>query len=74
MNALYGNGLFPQVVWSARTNEIPKDIFERKDAYQFERERFFYGLYWHPLGCLAEFPHPSDLKFTWIGEIGRAHV
>jgi phenylpropionate dioxygenase-like ring-hydroxylating dioxygenase large terminal subunit len=61
-----GNG--PSVRWPAEFNTIPKDVFHRRDVYEAELERIFYGPEWHPLAHISELPNKGDFKTLQIGE------
>jgi phenylpropionate dioxygenase-like ring-hydroxylating dioxygenase large terminal subunit len=50
------------VVWSARTNQIPKEVMVREDLYERERERIFLGPEWHPVAHVGELPNKGDFK------------
>lgn len=56
------------LIWPAKYNEIPKEIFHREDIYRRELERIFYGPSWHPVAHLAEVPNKGDFKTIFLGE------
>jgi len=58
----------PQVHWPSKFNTIPKDVFYRRDVYEAELERIFYGAEWHPLAHVSEIPNKGDFKTLQIGE------
>jgi phenylpropionate dioxygenase-like ring-hydroxylating dioxygenase large terminal subunit len=44
------------VVFPAKTNAIPKALYESAEIYQLEMERLFYGPHWHPVAHVGRFP------------------
>ena len=58
----------PPIRWPAEFNTLPQDIFHRRDVYEIELERIFYGPEWHPIGHAAEIPRKGDFKTFKIGE------
>ena len=48
--------------WSAKINEIPKNVVVREDLYEEERRRIFLGPEWHPIAHVSELPKPNDFK------------
>jgi len=48
--------------WSAKINEIPKNVMVREDLYEEERKRIFLGPEWHPVAHVSELPKPGDFK------------
>ena len=56
------------VRWPARYNTIPKDVFHRRDVYEAELSKIFYGPEWHPLAHVSEIPEKGDFKTMQIGE------
>src|SRR4051812_10640430 len=56
------------VHWPAAYNTLPKDIFHRRDVYDAELARIFYGPEWHPLAHRSEIPNKGDFKTLQIGE------
>jgi anthranilate 1,2-dioxygenase large subunit len=56
------------VRWPSQFNTLPKDIFHRRDVYEAELEKIFYGPEWHPVAHLSEIPNPGDFKTLQIGE------
>jgi phenylpropionate dioxygenase-like ring-hydroxylating dioxygenase large terminal subunit len=56
------------VRWPTAYNVLPKDVFHRKDVYQAELTRIFYGPDWHPLAHISEIPEKGDFKTLQIGE------
>ncbi len=59
----------PEVRWPARYNEIPKEVFVRKDVFELELERIFHGPEWHPVGHEGEIPNPGDFKTFSVGRV-----
>ncbi|WP_338617398.1 aromatic ring-hydroxylating dioxygenase subunit alpha [Pigmentiphaga sp. CHJ604] len=55
--------------WPAKPNEIPKEVFIRKDVFRAEMDRIFHGPQWHPLAHRSEVPRPGDFKTTAIGQV-----
>jgi phenylpropionate dioxygenase-like ring-hydroxylating dioxygenase large terminal subunit len=58
----------PQVRWPREFNVLPKEVFHRRDVYEKELDRIFYGEDWHPIAHRAEVPNPGDFKTLFIGE------
>lgn len=58
----------PSVRWPAQYNTLPKDVFHRRDVYEAELQKIFYGPEWHPLAHLSEIPNKGDFKTLQIGE------
>ncbi len=56
------------VHWPAQFNTLPKEVFHRRDVYQAELARIFYGPEWHPLAHVSEIPNKGDFKTLQIGE------
>jgi anthranilate 1,2-dioxygenase large subunit len=56
------------VHWPAQFNTLPKDVFHRRDVYEAELARIFYGSEWHPLAHVSEIPNKGDFKTLQIGE------
>jgi anthranilate 1,2-dioxygenase large subunit len=56
------------VHWPAQFNTLPKDVFHRRDVYEAELARIFYGPEWHPLAHVSEIPNKGDFKTLQIGE------
>jgi phenylpropionate dioxygenase-like ring-hydroxylating dioxygenase large terminal subunit len=50
------------VIWSARINQIPKEVMVRQDLYEQEHERIFMGPEWHPVAHEGELPKSGDFK------------
>lgn len=59
----------PPVVWPARTNELPKEVFVRADIFEEELRRIFYGPEWHPVAHEGELPKQGDFKTCSVGRI-----
>lgn len=59
----------PQVLWPAKMNEVPKEIFVRADVFRAELQRIFYGPEWHPVGHVGEIPNKGDFKTFAVGEV-----
>jgi len=57
------------VLWPARTNEIPKEVFTRADIYEEELKRIFYGPEWHPVAHEGEIPNRGDFKTCFVGKV-----
>ncbi|MEA2984076.1 MAG: anthranilate 1,2-dioxygenase large subunit [Alphaproteobacteria bacterium] len=56
------------VRWPAQYNVLPKEVFHRRDVYEAELQKIFYGPEWHPLAHLSEVPNKGDFKTLQIGE------
>ena len=56
------------VRWPAEFNVLPKEVFHRRDVYEAELSRIFYGTEWHPLAHVSEIPRKGDFKTLQIGE------
>jgi phenylpropionate dioxygenase-like ring-hydroxylating dioxygenase large terminal subunit len=56
------------VHWPAQFNTLPKDVFHRRDVYEAELAKIFYGPEWHPLAHVSEIPNKGDFKTLQIGE------
>ncbi len=54
--------------WPAEYNVLPKEVFHRKDVYEAELAKIFYGPEWHPLAHISEIPNKGDFKTLQIGE------
>src|SRR3546814_9210471 len=48
--------------WPHNFNEIPKEVFVRKDVYDTELQRIFHGEEWHPVCHESEIPERGDFK------------
>lgn len=57
------------IVWPAKLNHVPKEIFVREDVYQEELKRIFYGKEWHAVCHDAEIPNKGDFKTHHIGRV-----
>ena len=57
------------IVWPAKTNHVPKEVFEKEGLWEKELEAIFYAEEWHPIVHRAEIPEPGDYKAAQIGEI-----
>jgi phenylpropionate dioxygenase-like ring-hydroxylating dioxygenase large terminal subunit len=54
--------------WPAKFNQVPNEIFQRRDIYEEEVKRFFWGPEWHPLCHRSEIPNKGDFKTIDLGE------
>lgn len=54
--------------WPEKFNQVPNEIFQRRDIYDEEVKRIFWGPEWHPLCHRAEIPNPGDFKTIDLGE------
>jgi len=59
----------PYIEWPAKTNHVPKEVFEKEGLWELELENIFYGEEWHPIVHRAEIPNPGDYKAAQLGEI-----
>lgn len=57
------------VIWPAKTNHVPKEVFVREDVYEEELRRFFYGNEWNAVCHLAEIPNKGDFKTHAVGRV-----
>jgi anthranilate 1,2-dioxygenase large subunit len=57
------------VIWPAKANHVPKDIFVRSDIFERELERIFYGNEWLLVAHEAEIPNNGDFKTAKIGRV-----
>ncbi|GGC44321.1 aromatic oxygenase [Novosphingobium marinum] len=57
------------IVWPAKFNEIPKEIFVRSDLYEAEINRIFRGPEWHPVAHESEVPNPGDFKTCNLADV-----
>lgn len=57
------------VTWSARLNQIPKEVMVRPDLYEEERRRIFLGPEWHPIAHEAELARPGDFKTVMLAGV-----
>lgn len=57
------------IVWPARANQVPKDIFVRHDVFEEELRRIFYGDEWLLIAHEAEIPDKGDFKTTRVGRV-----
>lgn len=57
-----------ELLWPAKLNEVPKEVFHREDIYRLEMDRIFRGPEWHMVAHRAEIPNQGDLKTGYIGE------
>lgn len=55
------------VVWSAKKNHVPKEIFVREDVFEEELEKIFYSNEWILVGHESEIPDNGDFKTAKIG-------
>ncbi len=65
MNAPGGSPV--TLVWPARTNAVPKAIFDDPELFEHELENIFYGPEWHPVAVVGEIPRPGDFKTIHVG-------
>ena len=56
------------VRWPAQFNVLPKEVFHRRDVYDAELQKIFYGPEWHALAHISEIPNKGDFKTLQIGE------
>lgn len=54
--------------WPAKFNQVPNEVFQRRDIYEEEVKRIFWGPEWHPLCHRAEIPARGDFKTIDLGE------
>ena len=73
----------PSIVWPAKANHVPKEIFVRPDVFEEELRRIFYGDEWLLVAHEAEIPNRGDFKTTSVGrvpllitrdQVGEVHV
>ncbi|WP_231729246.1 MULTISPECIES: hypothetical protein [unclassified Sphingopyxis] len=57
--------------WPHNFNEIPKEVFVRKDVYDTELQRIFHGEEWHPVCHESEIPERGDFKTFRLAGIRR---
>lgn len=57
------------IVWPKNINEVPKEVFVRKDLFEVEQERIFRGPEWHPVAHVGELPNPGDFKTYPLGTV-----
>ena len=57
------------LVWPARINELPKEVFVRADVFERELREIFYGPFWHVVAHVAEIPAPGDFKNFDLGRV-----
>lgn len=57
------------VVWPAKINQIPKEVFGDKNLFEKELENIFYGDCWHVVGHVAEVPNVGDFKTFDLGRV-----
>lgn len=50
------------VTWPSKLNQVPKEIFIRKDIFERELDVVFKGPEWHPVAHESEIPKPGDFK------------
>jgi anthranilate 1,2-dioxygenase large subunit len=55
------------IQWPTEFNVLPKEVFHRRDIFEVELERIFYGPEWHPLAHVSEIPNRGDFKALQIG-------
>src|SRR3546814_16104706 len=55
--------------WPHNFNEIPKEVFVRKDVYDTELQRIFHGEEWHPVCHESEIPERGDFKTFRLASI-----
>ncbi len=57
------------ILWPKNINEVPKEVFVRKDLFEVEQERIFRGPEWHPVAHVGELPNPGDFKTYPLGTV-----
>ncbi|MEJ1962704.1 MAG: Rieske (2Fe-2S) protein [Gammaproteobacteria bacterium] len=57
------------IVWPARVNHVPKDVFVRADVFEEELRRIYYGNEWLLIAHEAEIPNKGDFKTTRVGRV-----
>lgn len=57
------------IVWPAKINQVPKELFVREDIFEEELRRIFYGPEWIPVGHVGEIPDKGDFKTYSIGKV-----
>ena len=57
------------IVWPAKANHVPKDIFVREDVFEEELRRIFYGDEWLMVAHEAEIPNKGDFKTVKVGRV-----
>ncbi|MCK9507313.1 MAG: aromatic ring-hydroxylating dioxygenase subunit alpha [Pigmentiphaga sp.] len=50
------------VVWPAKINHVPKEIFVSNELFEEELKRIFYGEEWHAVAHEGEIPNIGDFK------------
>lgn len=58
----------PALVWPAKVNHVPKEIFVREDIFEQEMQRIFYGKEWHAVCHASEIPNKGDFKTHVVGK------
>lgn len=59
----------PSVLWPAKANHVPKEVFVRSDIFEEELKRIFYGDEWLLVGHESEIPNKGDFKTFNIGRV-----
>lgn len=57
------------IVWPAKANQVPKEIFVRPDVFEEELRRIFYGNEWLLIAHDAEIPNKGDFKTARLGRV-----
>lgn len=57
------------IVWPAKINHIPKEIFVRSDVFEEELKNIFYGNEWHAVAHEGEIPEKGDFKTFSVGRV-----
>ena len=62
------NGRQP-VIWPAKANHVPKEVFVRPDIFEEELRRIFYGPEWLLVAHESEIPNQGDFKTSRVGQV-----
>lgn len=57
------------IVWPAKLNRIPTEVFVHPDLFEEELRRIFYGNEWIPIAHTGEIPNKGDFKTCNVGRI-----
>ena len=60
---------WPPIVWPAKANHVPKEIFVRPDVFEEELRRIYYGSEWLLIAHEGEIPNKGDFKTTRVGRV-----
>lgn len=63
-----GTGWKP-IMWPAKVNHVPKEIFVRPDIFDEELRRIFYGKEWLLVAHEGEIPNKGDFKTHNVGKV-----